>query len=240
MQDISYEKSFNLFLKNTNEKTIILKFINKNVKLDKKNSFLDIGGGDGTLASVIAYKVKDATIIEPNYFFVKKIKKIKNINVINDRWENVDLKKKFDFILAAYVVTYFSETKRKLLIKKMYKALNVGGKIIILSVDSEKGSWRKIHTFFYKLMNHKHKSSDKKLKKIVKNYCTKTKTFKTYVVTKNIFKMLSILEFDFLKYPNEFKKYKKNLAQFLSKYQNKDSSITLEMVHNAHIIIKNK
>lgn len=240
MQDIKYKKSFNLFLKNTNEKKVILQFINKNIKLNNNITFLDIGGGDGTLALAIANKVKNTLIIEPNYFFVKKIKKNQNIKVINAKWENVNLEKKFDFILAAYVVTYFPELKRKMLIKKMYRALNTGGKIVILSVDAKKGSWRKIHTFFYKLMGRKHKSSDEKLKKLMKDYCAKSETFKTRVAAKNISEMLNILEFDFLKYPNEFTKYKKNLEQFLSKHQNKDKGIALEILHNAYIITKKK
>lgn len=240
MQDIKYKKSFNLFLKNTEEKKVILNFIKKHIKLNNDVNFLDIGGGDGTLALAMANKVRSALIIEPNYFFVKKIKKSKNIKIINDKWENLNLKKKFDFILAAYVVTYFPQEKRKLLIKKMYQILNHGGKIIILSVDAKKGSWRKIHTFFYELMGIKHKSSDEKLKKLMKNYCAKLETFKTRVAAKNISEMLNILEFDFLKYPDKFIKYKKNLEQFLSKHQNKDGGVALEILHNAYIITKKK
>lgn len=238
MRENLYKKSFNLFLKNTDEKSVILKFIKKNIRLNNRVSFLDIGGGDGTLAISLAKEVKATLIIEPNTFFVKKIKKNKNIEVINNKWENVRLEKKFDFILAAYVVTYFPKDKRKDMIKKMYKKLNHGGKIMILSIDAKKGSWRKIHTFFYQLMSIKHISSDEELKKIVEKYQVKAMNFKTHVQAKNIAEMLDILYFDFLKYPNEFKKYKKELGQFLLKYNNTDSNIHLEMMHNAYIITK--
>lgn len=238
MRENLYKKSFNLFLKNTDEKSVILKFIKKNIKLNNKVSFLDVGGGDGTLAISLAKEVKATLVIEPNTFFVKKIKKNKNIEVINNKWENIRLEKKFDFILAAYVVTYFPQNKRKDMIKKMYKKLNHGGKIIILSVDAKKGSWRKIHTIFYRLMGVKRISSDEELKKIMKEYQAKAINFKTYVWAKNIAEMLNILYFDFLKYPDEFKKHKKELGQFLLKYSNANNNIHLEMMHNAYIITK--
>lgn len=238
MRENLYRKSFNLFLKNTDEKRVVLEFIKKNVKLNKKINFLDIGGGNGFLAFNISKKVKKTFIVEPNRFFFKKFRKNKKNKAIKARWEDVELNNKFDFILVAYVVTYFPAEKRKNLIRKMYNYLNSGGKIIILSVDVKKGSWRKIHNYFYDLMGIKHKSSDEELKKIMKDYKAKTKTFSTHVVSKNKSEMLNILGFDFFRYPEELLKYRKNLELFLSRHEDNKGNIILEVIHNAYIITK--
>ncbi len=47
MNDSIYKKSFELFLRRTDEKSVIEKFIINNIKLNKKTKFLDIGAGDG-------------------------------------------------------------------------------------------------------------------------------------------------------------------------------------------------
>jgi len=238
MKDNVYKKSFDLFLKNTDEKKIILNFIKKNIKLNKKTNFLDIGGGNGSLAYSISKKVNKTVVIEPNIYFYNKIKKDKNLNVTCDKWENVELKNKFNFILAAYVITYFKKTKIKKLIKKMYDYLEPGGKIIILSVDSKKGSWREIHSFFYKLIGLNHDSSDNELRKIISEYNVKPKIFKTYVIAKDSEEMLKILKFDFNKYKKYFSKFNNQLKNKLNDYCINKKNIVLEVFHNSYIITK--
>lgn len=238
MNDSIYKKSFKLFLRRTDEKSVIEKFIINNIKLNKKTNFLDIGAGDGSLASIISKKVKSTLVIEPNQSFYKLLLKQKKIRVLNKTWEEVHLNESFDFILAAYVVTYFPRTKRKQLIKKMYNMLNPGGNVLILSVDAKKGSWRKIHTYFYKLINHVHYSSDNELRQIMREYGVFSKSFKTRVTAKNSDEMLEILGFDFYKYPAGFSKFSNRLRKFMKKYSDVNGRVALEMVHNAYIITK--
>lgn len=238
MNDSTYKKSFGLFLRRTNEKSVIEKFIMENIKFNKKTSFLDIGAGDGSLASKISKKVKSTLVVEPNQSFYKLLLKQKRIRVLNKTWEEVNLNKSFDFILVAYVITYFPKTKRKQLIKKIYNVLNPGGSILILSVDAQKGSWRKIHTYFYKLINYNHYSSDGELKQIMQEYGAIPKSFKTQVISKNSDEMLKILRFDFYKYPTDFLKFSSHLKKFMKKYSDASEKVTLEMVNNAYIITK--
>lgn len=113
-----------------------------------------------------------------------------------------------------------------------------GGRILILSVDAKEGSWRKIHTYFYKLMDCVHNSSDDTLKQIAREYKAVSKSFKTYVVAKDTNEMIDILGFDFYKYPEDFLKFSGHLIKFLKKYSDKNGKVTLEMVHNAYIIAK--
>jgi len=238
MNNNVYKKSFDLFLKSTDEKTIIEKFIKKNILLSKSTKILDIGGGDGSLVKKISDDVKKTVLIEPNKYFYENFSGNKKIDVINKKWEDVNLREKFDFILAAYVVTYFSKEELENLIEKMYKLLSKNGSILILSVDSNLGSWRKIHTYFYGLIGVKHRSSDTLLKKIINKYNFCSESFKTYVRAKNSNEMLKVLMFDFCKYSDYFLKHRKKLEMFLNKNIDKNNEIVLEIVHNAYIINK--
>lgn len=238
MNDALYKKSFGLFLKRTDEKSVIKNFIYENIPFGKNMDFLDIGAGDGSLASLFSKKVRTAFVIEPNKNFYKQLLKHKKIRVLNKRWEDARLNGAFDFILAAYVVTYFPKPERKQLIKKMYDLLRPGGRILILSVDAKRGSWRKIHTYFYKLMRYVHNSSDDVLKKIAREYKAISKSFKTHVIANDVDEMLEILSFDFSKYPKDFSKFSGHLKKFLKKYSDRNGMMTLEMVHNAYIITK--
>lgn len=238
MNEIIYKKSFELFLRKTDEKLVIRKFIHNNIPINKEVDFLDIGGGDSWLTSEISKKTKTTFVVEPNKGFYRRLLKQRKIKVINKKWEDVSLDRCFDFILAAYVITYFPKEKRRYLIKKMYKFLCPEGRILILSIDSKKGSWRKIHTYFYKLIGYNHKSSDDALKEIAKGYKAVSKSFKTYITAKDIDEMLEILKFDFHKYPRDFIKFSRELKKFLNKYLNERGRATLEIVHNAYIITK--
>lgn len=238
MNDLAYKKSFGLFLRRTDEKSIINQFIFDNIPIHKDMDFLDIGGGKGSLASVISKKVRTTLVVEPNEDFYKQLLTRKGIRVMNKKWGDVRLNDTFDFILAAYVTTYFQKTKRKQLVKKMYDSLRPGGHILILSIDARQGSWRKIHTYFYKLMGHVHKSSDDSIKQITQEYKATSRSFKTHVIAKDTDEMLEILNFDFHRYPRYFPRFTEQLRKFLKKYSNEDKKITLEMVHNAYIITK--
>ena len=69
MNDTIYKKSFGLFLKRTDEKSVIEKFIRDNIPIHEESDFLDIGGGDGSLALVISKQVKTTLVVEPNQSF---------------------------------------------------------------------------------------------------------------------------------------------------------------------------
>ena len=237
MKHVEYKKSFGLFLKRTNEKDIIKRFIEKRIPFHKKMNFLDIGGGNGTLARAICKKVASVLVVEPNRDFCKQFNGSK-IRVINSKWEKARINDSYDFILAAYVVTYFPQKLRRQLIEKIYKHLKKGGFALILSIDARKGSWRRIHTYFYKLIGFVHYSSDDELKKIIKKYKPIKYTFKTRVVARNAEEMLNILGFDFHKYPAEFNNFSEYLKQFMRKYIDNKGQVILEMIHNAYIINK--
>ena len=238
MNNDIYKKSFSLFLRRTDEKSVIKHFIRDNIPIVKKIDFLDIGGGDGSLTSVISKEARTTLVVEPNHSFNKELSTRRKIKVLNEKWENIQLNNTFDFILAAYVITYFPKNKIRRLIRKMYALLRPGGYILILSVDARMGSWRKVHTYFYKLISRKHHSSDITLSQIARKYKAVSKSFKTKVISKDVNEMLDILKFDFHKYPKDYSKYSRKLITFLNRYADRNGKIALEMVHNAYIITK--
>ncbi|MCL5781923.1 MAG: class I SAM-dependent methyltransferase [Patescibacteria group bacterium] len=238
MTEIEYKKSFELFLKRTDEKGVILKFIRSRHFLNRNIEFLDIGSGKGSLALSISPHVRNTTIIEPNSEFVRKSIPRKMITVINKKWEHTKLTHNFDFILMAYVFTYFKPKDRSSLIAKAYKHLKPQGRLLILSIDSQKGSWRGIHSLFYKLMSLRHRSSDDALTSLLSGYNPYHTKIITTVSAYNVDEMLRILWFDFGEYPMQFKKYNEELVGFLKRHRDRRGKITLKMVHNAFIITK--
>ena len=237
MDDKIYKKTFDLILKNTNEKEVIIRNIKKEVKLNDKTKFLDIGGGNGSLAIPISQMVGKTVVVEPNKHFVRELSGKKNIKYINKKWEDADIGEKFNFILAAYVVTHFSSRKVEPLIVKMLDNLEDGGKMIILAVDERLGSWRGVHSYFYKRIGENKKSSTVNLKSILKKHKAKKVNFETKVKARDMDEMLEILTFDFGRYGNKFY----DNADYIKKYLNKNrvsEYIELEMSHQMFIVSK--
>lgn len=237
MKDKKYQQSFDLFLKRTDEKEIILRFIEKIIKFQKIGKFLDIGAGNGSLSLHISKNVSETLAVEPNEYLFQELKK-KKLNAVNEKWEDIAIKDKFDFILVAYAFTYFPVKKRERLIKKMFNLLNSGGRILFLSVDPQKGTWRKVHNYFYDQVNLKHQSADDQMREILSRYPHISKNFKTKITAKSLNEMMLILYFSFVKYENGFIKFSAQLKKYLEKYQTTDGHVTLEMQHNAFIINK--
>lgn len=236
---MSYKNAFSLFLKSTNEKDVIFNFIRQHILLDKNVNFLDVGAGDGSLFGEISKHVGDSLAVEPNEDFIK-ILKSKGVNVVNAKWEDTILSGDYDFILVAYVITYFNPKERAGLVKKMYDLLSPGGKLLILSVDSQEGSWRGVHTYLYDLMGIEHKSSDLHLEKIRTKYNHEVHSFITTVSTVGIEAMMDVLAFDFSNYVNVLPKYRPELVRYLEHHQNADGRVILDIANNATIINKER
>jgi cyclopropane fatty-acyl-phospholipid synthase-like methyltransferase len=210
MCDEIYKQSFELFLSHTNEKEVVKKILERRIDLKSVNSFLDIGGGNGSFAHILGKQIKNVLIIEPNKKFNKDLRK-RGFRCICSKWEDVHLEEKFDLILAAYVVTYFPSNMTSSLINKMIRCLNKNGKLVLLAVDEKEGSWRETHSYFYDLINLKRKSTTAKLKKIMTLLDARQEKFTTKIYADNVNQMLEIITFDFYKYGDRFKNNKGNL-----------------------------
>lgn len=235
---VSYEQSFKAFVRKTSEKREILSLLTKEISLGKKVHFLDIGGGNGALTLPLSKKVGRTLVVEPNPSFAQHFS-LKGIPCINERWETARIREKFDFVLAAYVVTHFPKTKIRGLVGKMMNCLRPNGKLVMIAVDEKAGSWRQIHTYFYKLIGLQRKSSTQELKKIAKTLRAKKIKITTAVRANNEEKMLRVLSFDFGKYGNKFEQHKEKLKSYLRRKRD-NNGIMLNIMHWIFIVAKNQ
>lgn len=233
-----YAKSFNLFLKSTNEKEVILEYLLQSIKGSDVNGILDIGAGLGSFSSHFIKQGKLVTAIEPNELLANNLRS-QGFRVINDSWEQVSMSEKFDLIIAAYVVTHFRKDKIDILLEKMMDRLNDGGTLFLLSVHPTKGSWRELHTYFYNLIDHTHRSSSIDLVSCLKKYPKMQEaTLYTSVFANTPEEMLDVVEFDFHRFEPKFSQKRKALIQYLISHCVKDHKVVLDMVHQVFIIKK--
>ncbi len=235
----SYRDGFKLFLSRTDEKQIINALLLNVIKRLRRNYFLDIGAGTGALTSIISRHFKKTLAVEPNRYFIKELE-AKGIKTIGDRWEDANLQnKKFDFILAAYVIGYFSDSRIKAMIKKMFEHLTHGGVLALLVVDDRRGSWRKLYTKFYELMNKEHKATLARVKVLFRGHKVEHRIFTTYVVPRNEEEILMMLQFDWSRWKREFLKHQQAIRSLTKKFLNQGGG-KLSIVHHLFVIAKNK
>ena len=143
-------------------------FLIKNIKINSKSKILDIGCGRGkilgSLSSKLKLKEKPLGIDIINHKDRDKRINFKRANV-----SNLSLRKnqKFDLILIKQTIHFMKFEEIKILLKLLKKKLNPKGKILILTLDTDKNE---IPTF--KLMKLKLNQSlqrDKKILKIITN-----------------------------------------------------------------------
>ncbi|MBC8274723.1 MAG: class I SAM-dependent methyltransferase [Chloroflexi bacterium] len=84
---------------------------------------LDIGAGVGTLAIALARVVRKTTAIEPSKGMIEQLMKnakekgIKNIEVINKSWQQVDdatIRKRFDVVACSHLLWQFEDVDKQL------------------------------------------------------------------------------------------------------------------------------
>ncbi|MDA9861378.1 class I SAM-dependent methyltransferase [Candidatus Pelagibacter sp.] len=200
-------------------------FLLKQKKLTKHSKILDIGCGRGKIMGSLSSKLKlinkpIGLDIENHKDFDKRIT-FKKTNAIKYLKNN---KKKFDLILIKQTIHFFNLKDIKKISTHSYSSLNVGGIILILTLDTKNNE---IPTFF--LMKQKLKQSFKRDNLIWKKLLQldikkKTTKFNFKVnIKKNIYsKMIkqryisTLLKFSPLQISDGIKevdlKYKKNIS----------------------------
>ncbi len=152
------------------------RFLKSKTKINKETKILDIGCGRANIISFLQKKNKF-----DNYPIGIDIVKNKNIkkNIIFKKTDAIKYLKKtnkfFDLILIKQTIHFFSEKKIKILLRLSKQKLNKNGKIVILSLKTEKNE---IPSF--KLMKLKLNMSlkkDKILFKEIKNNLKRSQKF---------------------------------------------------------------
>lgn len=127
--------------------------------LFENSTCIDIGSTTGNLITkIIKNNSKDKLkfiAIEPEkkmaMLFKKNVKKkkLKNINIINDSFENCKIPKS-DLIISHYTIQFIKHSKRENTFKKIYNSLNVGGAFIFF--EKIIGNNSKFETIFSSLL----------------------------------------------------------------------------------------
>ena len=113
-------------------------FLSKQKKLTKHSKILDIGCGRGKITGLLSSKLKlinkpIGLDIENHKDFDKRIT-FKKTNAIKYLKNN---KKKFDLILIKQTIHFFNLKDIKKILTYSYSSLNVGGIILILTLDTK-------------------------------------------------------------------------------------------------------
>ena len=135
----TYEEGFSFYLKYTKEKEILAKELISLFRKLKVNSVLDIGAGNGDLASLIFNQVKRYVAIEPRKKFVKSLKD-KEINVIEDNFPCNIGNKKFDFILCSHSTPSLKKDYEPFL-KVAFEKLNKNGNLLLITYLGGEDDW---------------------------------------------------------------------------------------------------
>lgn len=98
-----------------------IKFMEKHINLNNYNKFLDIGANRGSFIKFIRnkYNKKNITGIENDkIIFDEELKDLKDINLINEKFENVQFIEKFDFIHSSHTLEHLVSASKAMEIKR--------------------------------------------------------------------------------------------------------------------------
>ncbi len=205
-----YEKRYKKFKETIREEAKIISLIKENIYIDKNSKILDIGGNNGKISHGIQSKTENITIVD-----IKEIRINSKAKFIKNEWEKVNLKEKFDIILASHVLGYLGHEKSlDYSFNKMLDYLKPEGKLI-LCYNANTGFMKELINFAKeKLPSPKYDYFDKNL---AKNLNKKERIFETVLKADN-FEDLAELTHIFSLCPDEkFNKEKNKIENFLRK-----------------------
>jgi|GEM_PF-3330820 len=126
-----FKRRYTIFTKLSDHKQKALERILANVKECKTKSLLDVGAGDGALSIPLSTKFGKVVAIDKNPVLTEALRR-NGISAITSRWEDVQLEKSFDVVLASHFLYYIEPRLRKRAVQKMYESLSPGGKLILI------------------------------------------------------------------------------------------------------------
>ena len=122
------EKNFKKFKKITKEEYFIAKEIKRRIKINEKNTILDVGCADGKLSKSLLKSSKNITFLDINEFDFSPQEKF-----IHSSFEKAKIKEKYDYILAAHVWGHFYRNRSlNFCFNKAINLLKKTGKLIIV------------------------------------------------------------------------------------------------------------
>ena len=220
--ETEYKNDFEKFLVHTNEKRILLKEITKEIKKLKTESLLDIGAGNGLLATPLSKEVSRYLAIEPKLSFVEKLKS-NGLDVVQSNFP-VSISEKFDLILSSHSLSYDKENFEPF-IREAFNLLNQNGVFLIITYRGQEDDWNNLLDFVGKKKMDYNRMIFNSIIELLNNLGNVTiRKVITKVTTDNLDDMIQALSFVFSDGKPEKKEkflgYKVKLEKFLnSKYK---------------------
>jgi len=131
--------------------SIIETFIKEGI-INKKSKVLDIGCGVGTFTIPLSKKTKHVVALDPSKKMLEKLfqkikqLKIKNITLVNSKFEDFEEIKKFDFVLAAFcpVINNVELLLKMKYLSKKYACLITYAKLDMFNLKIRNRLWKEL------------------------------------------------------------------------------------------------
>ena len=123
------------YCSSTNGKSLTASYLRNFCAQKDFSKLLDVGGGNGYIASELSKDFTEVVVIEPNVFLADKIRNLDllNVKIIQNNIENITLDEKFDIILLSYFLDTIPISKYRCIINKLNGLLSSNGKIVCVT-----------------------------------------------------------------------------------------------------------
>jgi len=132
-----YSEIFSTFVKLSREKEFLLDRI-ESLLPECRESYLDVGPGDGVLMSSVARFFGRTVAIESNHAFIPRLEGLAD-EVVSGRIEEVEARGQFDMILGSHMLGYVAPSDRCQIVRRLFGHLKPKGILILIynSVNSD-------------------------------------------------------------------------------------------------------
>lgn len=206
-----YKEWYDDLVNKSNEKLILLEFVQKLIKHNKKNDFLEIGMGTTPLFANGLNKIVN------NYTIIEKKKLMhqlpNNVKYIQGNFETITFIKSFDVILASHVIYYFQDLNNA--IKKIIFSLKNKG-IAIFIVNGKEFDYGILKNAVSKITKKPFVFTYDILINELKKFKYKEKFVDTKIFFKNYEELYNSLRLFFDLIPCEYLNNKEKIINWLS------------------------
>jgi len=226
-----YTSLFQNFIAHTNEKEALKNELSILFKNQKFDSLLDIGCGTGAIIEQIISNLKKISLLDIENRLKDDIKNNPKVEFIQKDFLQFETDKKFDVILAAYVLWEIPYKKWDVFLKKVKYLIKPNGLIIIIDEYSENEYDNPFFSFNTNIQPYNdYPGLSEYLSK--KGFDYKIKKFKSQIFTKDELEMYEVLKFLF-QLPEKKYFYQKNKQQIINdlKTKCKNKKCIINMQH---------
>lgn len=212
-EDLKFEQDwYKSLIENGDEKSLIGKFIQKLFLEDKINNFLEVGMGTKPFfAYLLSSQVKNYKIVEKENLIDLLLPE--NTEFINDDFEKVVLKEKYDLILLSHVIYYFQNLKKS--IGKAVSLLEKEGKAIFV-VNGPFNDYGRLKKAFSEITNTSWTFTYDRLKECLHEFSYEEFSFESTIKFETFEDLYECTRLFFDVYPTEFNENKNAIITWMS------------------------